>query len=130
MKQAFENKLWNIIVSSKDQQDEISQFYRMNRDFMEFIGFGEEDKNRWERICKDYNEVRYILAKKEISQVDIDRGKILLRQHKGLFSNDWNRRLNDKEKVLKGNGNGRGGSAGSGTNNIKPTSTSTQPDES
>lgn len=64
MKQAFENKLWNIIVSSKDQQDKISKFYILNRDFMEFIGFGEEDKNRWEGICKDYNEVRNILAKK------------------------------------------------------------------
>lgn len=101
MKQAFENKLWNIIVSSKDQQDKISKFYILNRDFMEFIGFGEEDKNRWEGICRDYNEVRNILAKKEISQREIDRGKILLRRHKGLFSNDWNRRLNDKEKVLK-----------------------------
>lgn len=68
---------------------------------MEFIGFGEEDKNRWEGICKDYNEVRNILAKKEISQREIDRGKTLLRRHNGLFSNDWNRRLNDKEKVLK-----------------------------
>ena len=97
---------------------------------MEFVGFGEEDKKRWEGICKDYNEVRNILAKKEISQVEIDRGKTLLRRHKGLFSNDWNRRLNDKEKVLKGNGNGRGESAGSGRNNIKPTSTPTQSAES
>lgn len=97
---------------------------------MEFIGFGEEDKKRWERICKDYNEVRNILAKKEISQVEIDRGKTLLRRHNGLFSNDWNRRLNDKEKVLKDKKKGQGRSAGSGENDIKPTSTPTQPGES
>ena len=103
MKQAFENKLWNIIVSSKDQQDKISKFYILNRDFMEFIGFGEEDKNRWEGICKDYNEVLFILTKNEISQRDIDRGKTLLRRHNGLFPKDWNRRLNAMEKVLKDN---------------------------
>ena len=127
MKQAFENKLWNIIVSSKNQQDEISQFYIMNRDFMEFIGFGEEDKNRWERICKDYNEVRNILAKKEISQVEIDRGKTLLRRHSGLFSNDWNRRLNDKEKVLKNKENSRREkTAGTRKENKRPPLDSTQ----
>jgi hypothetical protein len=131
MKQAFENKLWNIIVSSKHQQDEISQFYIMNRDFMDFIGFGEEDKNRWERICKDYNEVRNILAKKEISQVDIDRGKTLLRRHSGLFSNDWNRRLNDKERVLKNKENSRReNTAGTRNENKIPPSASIQSSES
>ena len=130
MKQAFENKLWNIIVSSKDQQDKISKFYILNRDFMEFIGFGEEDKNRWEGICKDYNEVRNILAKKEISQREIDRGKTLLRRHNGLFSNDWNKRLNDKEKVLKDNEKAsRKGSERPRNTDTKPTSTSTQPGE-
>lgn len=68
---------------------------------MEFIGFGEEDKKSWEGICKDYNEVLFILTKNEISQGDIDRGKTLLRRHNGLFPKDWNRRLNAMEKVLK-----------------------------
>ena len=126
--EAFENKLWNIIVSSKDQQDKISKFYILNRDFMEFIGFGEEDKNRWEGICRDYNEVRNILAKKEISQREIDRGKILLRRHNGLFSNDWNRRLNDKEKVLKDNEKAsRKGSERTRKTDTKLPSPSTQP---
>ncbi len=97
---------------------------------MEFIGFGEEDKNRWEGICKDYNEVRNILAKKEISQREIDRGKTLLRRHNGLFSNDWNKRLNDKEKVLKDNEKAsRKGSERPRNTDTKPTSTSTQPGE-
>lgn len=127
MKQAFENKLWNIIVSSKHQQDKISKFYILNRDFMEFIGFGEEDKNRWEGICRDYNEVRNILAKKEISQREIDRGKILLRRHNGLFSNDWNRRLNDKERVLKNKENSRReNTAGTRNENKIPPSPPTQ----
>lgn len=131
MKQAFENKLWNIIVSSKHQQDEITQFYIMNRDFMEFVGFGEEDKKRWEGICKDYNEVRNILAKNEISQREIDRGKTLLRRHNGLFSNDWNRRLNDKEKVLKNKDNSRReNTAGTRNENKRPPLDSTQPGES
>jgi hypothetical protein len=132
MKQAFENKLWNIIVSSKHQQDEIIQlFYKMNRDFMDFIGFGEEDKKRWEGICRDYNEVRNILAKNEISQREIDRGKTLLRRHNGLFSNDWNRRLNDKEKVLKDNEKAsRNGSERTRNTDTKPTSPPTQPGES
>ena len=95
---------------------------------MEFIGFGEEDKNRWDGICRDYNEVRNILAKKEISQVDIDRGKTLLRRHSGLFSNDWNRRLNDKEKVLKDKEKAsRKGSERTRKTDTKPTSPSTQP---
>lgn len=68
---------------------------------MEFIGFGEKDKKGWERICNDYNEVRNILAKEEISQEEINRVKTLLRRHNGLFPNDWNKRLKDKEKVLK-----------------------------
>ncbi len=127
MKQAFENKLWNIIVSSKHQQDEITQFYIMNRDFMEFVGFGEEDKKRWEGICKDYNEVRNILAKNEISQREIDRGKTLLRRHNGLFSNDWNRRLNDKEKVLKNKENSRReNTAGTRKENKRPPLDPTQ----
>ena len=101
MKTAFEQKLWSIIDSSKQQQEELTKYYIRNKEFTDFIGFGQEDKAHWIDICKDYIEVWNIIQKKECTLENIARGKKLIKRNEAWFPKDWEKTLILKETILK-----------------------------
>ena len=64
-------------------------FYVDNHQFLDFINFGEQDKQYWEQFADDYFYVWDLIKKAKITQAEKDKGNEILAKYTGLFPEDW-----------------------------------------
>lgn len=98
LKDTVNRHLWSIVDSSNKTQEDLSEFYIVNKEFLDFIGFTENDKSEWANIVKDYNIILDILKKPNVSNADLESGNEILAKHSGLFPTEWSVALASKPK--------------------------------
>lgn len=103
IKDSVSQYLWNTIdtpSSSLDGiQDDIQVFFIENRDLLDFIGFDDKDKRKWGEIVNDYSTLYDILAKKSVTESDLQKGRGILKRYKKEFSQEWCTALENKPKT-------------------------------
>lgn len=98
LKNIVNRHLWSIVDSSNTAKDDLAEFYIVNNDFLDYIGFSEEDKSAWDVIVDDYVELWSILKKNKVSEADLKKGNEILAKHSNLFPPSWNQVLSEKPK--------------------------------
>ncbi len=95
--------LWKIIdtlSSSPDGvQDDIKTFFIKNKDLLDFIGFDDKDKSKWEEIANDYKVLCGILAQESVTEADLQKGRGILDRHTDVFDREWRTTLEGKPKA-------------------------------
>ena len=90
--------LWAIVDSSNSAQDDLVEFYILNKEFLDFIDFTENDKSKWTEIVNDYKDIWNILRKPKVTDTDLESGYEILTKHSGLFPTEWSQTLSKKPK--------------------------------
>ena len=98
LKDVINRHLWSIVDSSNTAQEDLTNFYIQNNEFLDFIGFTENDKLAWKDIVNDYKKIGDILNKPKITDADLKSGHELLAKHSDLFPTDWSQTLSGKPK--------------------------------
>lgn len=93
LKVCIENYLWNLIDTqgSNDKttvSDNMMEFYIANKEILDFVGFKEEDKEKWNKLNVAYCELWSILQKEEITQTEKETAKAIAQQYSDKFS-EW-----------------------------------------
>lgn len=100
---AIDDFLWKIVDSPSQSKyspkDKIDEFFIINNELLEFIGFGENDKSSWADIVNDYTVLWNILTKKEVTDTDLKMGSAILSKHGDIFPQEFRDMLNNKPKV-------------------------------
>lgn len=92
--------LWFIVDSSNTAQENLTEFYIVNNEFLDFIGFTENDKLAWTEIVNDYNKIWEILNKQNVTDIDLEIGYGILAKHSKLFPAEWSQALSEKPKEV------------------------------
>lgn len=71
------------------------KFYVDNFQFLDFINFGEQEKQYLTQFAKDYFYVWDLIKNAEITQEDKDKGIEILTKHTELFPKGWTKLLNN-----------------------------------
>lgn len=100
LKDTVNRHLWSIVDSSNTAQEDLAKFYIVNKEFLDFIGFTENDKLAWEEIVNDYNKIWDILKKPKVTDADLKLGNEILEKHSGLFPAEWSLALSEKPKEI------------------------------
>lgn len=100
LKDTVNRHLWSIIDSSNTAQEDLTEFYIVNNEFLDFIGFTENDKLAWTEIVHDYNKIWDILKKPKVTDADLETGYEILAKHSGLFPSEWSQALSEKPKEV------------------------------
>ena len=98
LKDVINRHLWSIVDSSNTAQEDLTNFYIQNNEFLDFIGFTENDKLAWKDIVNDYKKIWDILNKPKITDADLKSGHELLAKYSGLFPAEWSQALSGKPK--------------------------------
>lgn len=98
LRNMVKNYLWNIVDSSNSVQEDLAEFYILNKDFLDFIDFTEDDKSKWTEIVNDYEKIWDILQKPKVTDADIEIGNEILTKHSGLFPVGWSQTLSEKPR--------------------------------
>lgn len=93
LKVCIENYLWNLIDTqgSNDKttvSDNMMEFYIANKEILDFVGFKEEDKEKWNKLNEDYCKLWSVLQKEEITQTEKETAKAIAQQYSDKFS-EW-----------------------------------------
>lgn len=100
LKDIVNRHLWSIVDSSNTAQEDLTTFYIVNKDFLDFIGFAERDKLAWADIVNDYNKIWNILKKQKVTDKDLEIGYNILTKHNELFPTEWRNTLSEKPKEV------------------------------
>lgn len=100
LKDVVNRYLWSVVDSSNTAQEDLTEFYIVNNEFLVFIGFTENDKLAWTEIVDDYNKIWDILKKPRVTDADLETGYEILAKHSGLFPSEWNQALSEKPKEV------------------------------
>lgn len=100
LKDVVNRHLWSVVDSSKTAQEDLTEFYIVNNEFLDFIGFTENDKLAWSEIVNDYNKIWDILKKPRVTDADLETGYEILAKHSGLFPSEWNQALSEKPQEV------------------------------
>lgn len=100
LKDTVNRHLWSIVDSSNTAQEDLTEFYIVNNEFLDFIGFTENDKLAWTEIVNDYNKIWDILKKPKVTDADLNIGYEILAKHSGLFPTEWSQALSEKPKEV------------------------------
>lgn len=103
IKSSVSQYLWNIIDTHSSSPDgtqaDIQTFFITNRDLLDFIGFTDKDKSKWEEIANDYKVLCDILAKESVTKDDLQKGRGILNRHTDVFNQEWRTALESKPKT-------------------------------
>lgn len=104
IKQSVNEHLWYIIDNTemppdRDRQSDITSFYISNKALLDLIGFDKKDQEKWEQITNDYEALRAIIRKSQITEQELQKGKSILKEHKDWFNKEWIRLLTNKQVV-------------------------------
>lgn len=93
LKVCIENYLWNLIDTqgSNDKttvSDNMMEFYIANKEILDFVGFKEEDKEKWNKLNEDYCKLWSVLQKETITQEEKEEAKAIAQQYNDKFS-EW-----------------------------------------
>lgn len=100
LKEAVNNFLWSIVDSSPVPQEDLQTFYITNNEFLDFIGFGDDDKQAWTEIVNDYTMLWEILKKPNVKDTDLEVGYEILAKHSGLFPAEFSQALAEKPREI------------------------------
>lgn len=98
LKDMVTQHLWTIVDSSKSAQEDLTKFYILNHEFLDFIGFTEDDKSKWTEIVNDYIEIWNILQKERVTEADLTKGREILKKHSDFFPSEWSQNLSNKPR--------------------------------
>lgn len=96
LKNIVNSYLWSIVDSSNSAQEDLEKFYIINKDFLDFICFTDDDKSKWTEIVKDYKNILAIIQQPKVTDADLERGYEILEKHSGLFPAEWKQTLSNK----------------------------------
>lgn len=103
IKNSISQYLWEVIdthsSSSNGMQADIQAFFIKNRDLLDFIGFDDKDKRKWEETANDYKSICDILAQKSVTDTDLQKGRDILNRHMDVFNKEWRTALENKPKA-------------------------------
>lgn len=99
----IENCLWNLIDTqgSNDKttvSDNMMEFYIANKEILDFVGFKEEDEEKWNKLNEDYWKLWSVLQKEAITQKEKEEAKAIAQQYSDKFS-EWITLLDKKEII-------------------------------
>lgn len=98
LKDTVNRRLWAIVDSSNSAQEDLAEFYILNKEFLDFIGFTENDKLKWAEIVNDYEKIWNILQKSKVTDADLESGHEILTKYRGLFPVEWSQTLSNKPR--------------------------------
>lgn len=100
LKNIVNSHLWAIVDSSNSSQEDLQKFYILNKAFLDYIDFTDEDKQKWNEIVEDYKIIWDILNKPNVTEADLRSGNEALTKHSELFPAEWRETLSHKPKVV------------------------------
>lgn len=93
LKETVQRYLMSIVdtpqLTKEGVLESFGTFYVDNFQFLDFINFGEQDKQYWEQFADDYFYVWDLIKKAKITQAERDKGNEILAKYTGLFPEDW-----------------------------------------
>lgn len=93
LKETVQRYLMSIVdtpqLTKEGVLESFGTFYVDNFQFLDFINFGEQDKQYWEQFADDYFYVWDLIKKAKITQAERDKGNENLAKYTGLFPEDW-----------------------------------------
>lgn len=98
LKNIVNRYIWDIVDSSSSAQEDLEEFYILNKDFLDFIDFTVDDKSKWTEIVNDYKKIWNILRKPKVTDADLESGHEILTKHSGLFPAEWSQTLSEKPR--------------------------------